>query len=155
MGKSASKSASASMSGSASSSVSQSLNLLGRQEEVEGDVVVDCGFWFVFALLDDLKAGSSRMTKGTDAKEYVSEKTRGMSGILPRTPHFCFRAISISLLDEDLEFNLLAVADEDDDVKSRALLASLLVIGDTGAVRVGRPGMLRCCALDGEAACVN
>ena len=152
-GKSASKSAS--VSESASISTPQSLNLLGRQEEVEGDVVVDCGFWVAFALLETIGAGSSRITKGTDAKEYVSEKTRGMSGILPRTPHFCLRVVSISLLDADLECTLLVVADEDDDVKSRALSALLLVVGDVGAERAGKPGILRCCAVDREAVCVN
>ena len=143
------------MSGSASISASQSLNLLGRQEEAEGDVVVDCGFWFAFALLKDIGVGSSWMTKGTDTNEYVSEKTRGMSGILPRTPHFCLRVLSISLLDKGLEYALLVVADEDDEVKSRAPLLLLLSIGDIGVERVGRPGILSCCAVGGEMGCVN
>lgn len=38
--------------------------------------------------VEPLGKGSSPMVNGAEAKEYMSEKTRGSRGILPRMPHF-------------------------------------------------------------------
>ena len=121
---------------SSSASTSQSSNLLGRHDEVNGKVAVVDGGCGLVGFLTDFGIGSPPITNGTDAKEYVSEKTRGISGILPKRPHFCFRAASKSSLGTDVEELDLAVVDED-DIASCGLLTPLLAAGDVGVGILG------------------